>query len=225
MKDTQSPNWFSEDSFAFLTGLAQNNNRDWFTEHKARFQTTCEAPFANLLEALSNRLMDAPIPLEGSKKCMFRMNRDVRFSEDKSPYKTAVSGMLTRDGTKKEMNGIAYIHLDASGGFAACGWYKLQAKDLGPFRDRIVADPDGFSEVIEDLKAANLSLRTEDSLKSMPRGYAEHDGHPHADALKLKSFIVWQDLTKSAWISGDVTDQVEHLVRSSMPLLRYFSNR
>ncbi|MEL6700467.1 MAG: DUF2461 family protein, partial [Pseudomonadota bacterium] len=98
MKDTQ-PHGFTDKSFEFLEGLAANNDRDWFNEHKPTFQEYLETPFANLLEALSNRLADADVTLEGSKKTMFRMNRDVRFSEDKSPYKTAVSGLLTRDGT------------------------------------------------------------------------------------------------------------------------------
>ena len=75
---------FSTESFAFLRELGENNNRDWFNENKAQFTAHLEQPFADLLEALSNRLSDARRPLSGGKSTMFRMNRDVRFSKDKT---------------------------------------------------------------------------------------------------------------------------------------------
>ncbi|MEL6608035.1 MAG: TIGR02453 family protein [Pseudomonadota bacterium] len=222
MKDTQ-PHGFTDKSFEFLEGLAANNDRDWFNEHKPTFQEYLETPFANLLEALSNRLADADVTLEGSKKTMFRMNRDVRFSEDKSPYKTAVSGLLTRDGTKKEMGGIVYVHMDAGGGFAGTGWHNLQAKQLAPMRDKIVEKAEHFDDVLAALDEAGLALDTDNSLSSMPRGYTEHEDHRHAEKIKLKSFLIRMDLPKVAWTSGDVVDRVEGLARGAMPLLRFFA--
>lgn len=78
---------FDAQSFAFLETLAAHNDRGWFTANKAVFTTRLEQPFVHLLETLSNRLADASRPLSGSKATVFRMNRDVRFSEDKRPYK------------------------------------------------------------------------------------------------------------------------------------------
>lgn len=138
---------FTQKSFDFLEDLAANNERDWFQAHKDDFQTYVEAPFLDLLEDLSARLQDSNIPIKGSKKTMFRMNRDVRFSKDKSPYKTSIAAVLTPSGTKKESGGLLYVHMDRSGGFAGTGWYNLSPKALGPFRDAMVDDPDAFSQV------------------------------------------------------------------------------
>jgi len=82
-----SPNGFTDRSFAFLAGLEKNNNAEWFNENKAVFKDSLERPFAEVLEEVSSRLSEAPVPLRGSRTTMFRMNRDVRFSADKSPYK------------------------------------------------------------------------------------------------------------------------------------------
>ena len=84
---------FDIQSFDFLQDLSANNDRDWFHAHKTVFATRLERPFIHLLEALSNRLQDAPRPMSGGKATVFRMNRDVRFSEDKRPYKTNLSGL------------------------------------------------------------------------------------------------------------------------------------
>ena len=102
----------SETSFALLTELAANNSKEWYDAHKADIKTHCLTPFGEMLEHVSNRLIDGPLPLEGSTKTMFRMNRDVRFSKDKSPYKTSVSGMLTPSGTKAEIAGMVYVEMN-----------------------------------------------------------------------------------------------------------------
>ncbi|MEM8553029.1 MAG: DUF2461 domain-containing protein [Pseudomonadota bacterium] len=212
---------FTQDSFKFLAGLKSNNDRDWFNDNKSVFTTKLEAPFAELLEALSDRLSDALQPLRGGKSTMFRMNRDVRFSNDKSPYKTAVSGLLTPSGKKAEANGVCYVHLDATGGFSAVGYYSLSPKQLGPMRDAIIDRADEFDDVMAKLKRAKRRLSDDDMLSAMPRGFSQHADHRHADALKLKSLMIVETLPKSAWLSGDVVDRIEKLARDGMPLLTF----
>ena len=90
----------SDTSFSLLAELAENNRKDWYDANKGDLKTHCLTPFAEMLEHISNRLVDSPYPLEGSAKTMFRMYRDVRFSKDKTPYKSTVSGMLTPSGAK-----------------------------------------------------------------------------------------------------------------------------
>ncbi|MEM1370834.1 MAG: DUF2461 domain-containing protein, partial [Pseudomonadota bacterium] len=110
---------FDKAAFTFLRRLAINNNREWFNDNKTIYKSELEAPMQALLEELSSRLTQLPIPLSGGPKTMFRINRDVRFSNDKSPYKTNVSAVLTPTGTKQHDGGLVYLHLDATGGFAA----------------------------------------------------------------------------------------------------------
>lgn len=212
---------FTRASFEFLEGLAANNDREWFNARKDVFRDTLEAPFAALLEALSNRLSDAPKPLSGGRATMFRMNRDVRFSEDKSPYKTRLAGLLTPSGTKSERSGICYLQLDSTGGFAAAGLHSLSPRELAPIRDAIVERADRFDRVLAALDGAGRSLGEDDALTSMPRGFADHAEHRHADAIKLRSLIVTEDLPKIAWTSGDVVDRAERLARDAMPLLTF----
>lgn len=212
---------FTEASFRFLDGLARNNTRDWFTAHKPDFQDRLEAPFVHLLEALSNRLSDLDRPLSGGAATMFRMNRDVRFSADKRPYKTNVSGLLTPSGTKKEAGGLVYVQLESTGGFAAAGFYNLSPAQLGPIRDAMVADAEVFDRVKEGLAKAGRDLDRTDSLTSMPKGFSEHAEHRHAPELRLKSLIVRQSLPRESWLSGKVADLVEALARDAAPLLAF----
>ena len=115
----------SKTSFDLLDQLARNNTKDWYDAHKADIKTHCLAPFREMLEHVSNRPLDSDRPLEGSAKTMFRMHRDGRFSKDKTPYKSSVSGVLTPSGTKAEMAGMVYVEMNASGGWVAGGFYKL----------------------------------------------------------------------------------------------------
>jgi uncharacterized protein (TIGR02453 family) len=212
---------FDAQSFAFLEGLAAHNDRDWFTANKEVFATRLERPFVHLLETLSNCLADAPLPLSGGKATVFRMNRDVRFSEDKRPYKTSLSGLLTASGSKKEAGGIVYVQLDATGGFAAAGYYGLSPAELGPIRDAMIARAGDFAAIKADLAQAGRDLDRSDSLTAMPKGFADHADHPHAAEIRLKSLILREDLGCDLWLSGEVTDTVERLARDAMPLLAF----
>ncbi|MEM8579264.1 MAG: DUF2461 domain-containing protein [Pseudomonadota bacterium] len=223
MKDMAN-NHFTQTSFDVLEGLAANNTKEWFHENKARYEAYVQSPFLALLEALSNRLSDADRPLEGSKKTMFRPNRDVRFSEDKRPYKTSASGLLTPSGTKSEGGGLVYIHFDPEGSFTGAGFYNLSPKALGPMRDRILAKPDAWDGVKGALAAQGRDLGDENMLTAMPRGYSEHAEHRHADDLKRKSFLLREDLPKSAFLDGDAVDRIEILARDAMPLLSFFAH-
>ncbi|MEM6388719.1 MAG: DUF2461 domain-containing protein [Pseudomonadota bacterium] len=212
---------FQEDAFAFFRELSQNNDRDWFNANKKRFKDGVEAPFIALLEALSNRLSDAPRPLMGGKSTMFRLNRDVRFSEDKSPYKTNASGLLTPTGSKSELAGIVYMQMGAEGGMAVVGFYNLSPKQLGPMREAMIERAGKLDEVLAALDGAGRSLDPSMSLSSMPKGFTEHAEHRHAEIIKLKSLMVREQVPKAEWLSGDVIDRVEALARDCMPLLRF----
>lgn len=216
---------FSPASFSFLDDLALNNNRDWFVSNKAIFERSLETPFIHLLEALSNRLSDMDRPLSGGAATVFRMNRDIRFSADKRPYKTNLSGILTPSGTKKEAGGLVYLHLDSSGGFAAAGFYNLSPAELGPIRDAMVEQAEAFDQVKASLAKAGRNLDRSDSLTSMPKGFADHAEHRHAPEIRLKSLMVRQPLPKESWLSGEVVDHVERLARDAAPLLAFAERR
>ncbi|MDW4500450.1 DUF2461 domain-containing protein [Sulfitobacter sp. D35] len=212
---------FSETSFEILGALAQNNSKEWYDANRARLQEDARAPFADLLERVTLRLEGSRYPLIGSAKTMFRQNRDIRFSKDKTPYKTTVSGMLTRSGTKFDTGGLVYAQIDVEGGMIAAGFYKLAGPELGAMREAILRDAERFARIRSDLEARGLALGTEDRLKSMPRGYADKADHPQADALRLKSFILREDVPKPAWISGEIVERLAAFVETVGPLLDF----
>lgn len=212
---------FTPKSFDLLEGLAANNDKAWYEEHRKDFEAYLRQPFAEVLEQATAGLSETDVPLMGGPKTMFRQHRDIRFSKDKSPYSTHVSGVLTPSGTKAEKEGLVYVHLDSSGGFVACGFYQLKPTDLGPIRDRILEKPEEFAGVLKDLEAAGFSLSDENKLTTMPRGYKEYEGHEYADYLKLKSFMVQIHLGRGAWLDGDIVDCIVGYAKSCASLLAF----
>jgi len=212
---------FTRKSFDLLEGLTANNEKSWYDEHRDEFESYLRKPFGEVLELATDRLVETNVPLAGGPKTMFRQNRDIRFSKDKSPYSTYVSGLLTPSGTKAEKDGVLYVQLDRSGGMIACGFYKLKAAELATIRDKIIEKPEAFSCVLQDLDNAGLSLSDEDKLTSMPRGYEAHDTHEYVEYLKLKSFIVQTSLSQSAWLNADIVERIVSYAKGCASLLEF----
>ncbi|MBO9547379.1 TIGR02453 family protein [Caulobacter sp.] len=109
-------NGFAPSDLEFLKGLAAQNDREWFTAHRAIYDDGLKPALADLIGALNEAFAARGLPLSGDpKKSVFRIHRDVRFSKDKRPYKTHVSATLTRDGLKMSP-GMAYVHIEPEGG-------------------------------------------------------------------------------------------------------------
>lgn len=162
-------NGFGPEAFAWFSDLADNNDRDWFTAHRDVYDTAVRGPLTELLEELAG---DAPVWLA-------RPNRDVRFSKDKSPYKTRCYGTI---------DGRLYTELSGEGLFAGTGAYGMDAGQLSRFR-AAVNDPSSGGElesIVGSLDAAGIATWGE-ALKTAPRGY-DRD-HPRAKLLRHKMLI------------------------------------
>lgn len=212
---------FGPESFEFLEGLESCNSRDYVEARRAVLRDNLQKPFAALLEEAGDRLTVAGLSLSGGERTMFRLNRDTRFSNDKSPYKTQVGGLLTRTGTKAESGSLVYVQLSTDGGMVAAGLYQPATQVLNEIRDRMLDDPDAWQAMVGRLSAAGHHLDRESATKSMPRGYAEHKDHRLADDLRLKQYLVHDALDREEWIEGTVADHVVEFVSAVAPLLRY----
>ena len=212
---------FSESTFQCLEELELNNNRDWFIENKKRLEQEVRGPFASLLETLSDLLSENGLPLHGGPKTMFRMNRDVRFSNDKSPYKTFVSGLLTRTGTKDISTGLIYIHLDSRGGFVVSGLYQPPTERLYELRTSMIEKQSEFSATLNSLRRAGLELDPTDATKNMPRGFSEYSDHEHSESLKLKNIMVRRDLQPSEWWKPGFDTELVQFAMASRPILEF----
>ncbi len=222
---TAAGSGFAKRSFEFLRGLSDHNEAPWFHAHRDEYRETLEEPFADLLEHVSRRLADTPTPLRGGRETMFRINRDVRFSADKSPYRCEVSGLLTPSGTKTESTGLVYVQIHADGGAFAGGLYQPSATRLQPLRRRMLEHPRQFATVMSSLAESGRELDRSDAVKTMPRGFAQHADHRWADIVRLKQLVVQEDLPMSTWVDDTVADRVVAFVADLSALFDFVSEK
>jgi uncharacterized protein (TIGR02453 family) len=183
----------------FATELKMNNNRPWFIEHKADFdlaRTRFEEFVADLILDLSKTE-----PLGGltPKDCIYRLNRDLRFSQDKTPYKPYLSAYIAPGGRKSKLMGY-YVHLEPGNVMLAGGLYDPEPRQLTAFRDAIARDAREFKSIITQRKFVEFfgSVGGE-SLKTIPRGFSQD--HPEAALLRLKTVTVMHHVTDAAAIA------------------------
>ena len=213
--------FFTKESFKILAELRANNEKAWMEENRVRVDTLCREPFEKMLGAISFAMQVHDISLTGSKKTMFRLHRDVRFSKNKAPYNSHVSGLLSPGGTKNEGRGVLYLQINPDGGRMGCGHYMLDAKALAPLRDKMVEIPGSFKRALEAVQDGGFDLSMDNSLTNMPRGFKEHADHELADYIKLKSLAVRVDITKAEWIKGDIIERAVSLAQACGPLLAF----
>ena len=139
--------------FDFFEELAHNNNRDWFLANKKRYEKDAKEPFLRLVEAIVAALdsTEPDLSLIPSKQMLFRINRDVRFSKDKRPYKEHLSASLARFGTKDKLYPGHYLQLSAGESMMAGGAYFFEEKPmLNKVRQFIADNPERFTELIDN---------------------------------------------------------------------------
>ena len=205
----------SKDTLQFLDDLKANNNRDWFLDNKKRYEA-----FKKDYQLLVADLLDAMKPLDPSlemlevKNCTFRINRDIRFSKDKTPYKSHL-GIWLSSGAKGLNRSGYYIHLENGSSFIAGGLYCPEANDLKKMRKEIAYFHEDLEAILNEKefkKEFNDFDRDEkNTLKNPPRGYEKE--HPAIDLLKLKSFESSQKINFSTAGTKDfVTTVSEKLI-------------
>ncbi len=212
---------FNPEAFTFLKKLAKNNQREWFLPRKPIFEEQLQKPMARLLFAIERELAKKKLPLAANpKSVLFRIYRDIRFSEDKSPYHTHVSGALSRNG-KKDTPGMLYVHIGEKEQFAGIGFWQPERPALTNWRLSMQAAPKKFLEVVKQLKRKGLELSNTYSLKRMPRGFEALEKSPLAGFLRLQSFAVIRPITKAEVLSPDLPLQIARFALAAKPLLDY----
>lgn len=209
-------------AFTFLDGLAAHNEKPWFEAHRAAYEASVKEPTGALVESVAAALLARGLPLEGTpRRSGFRIHRDVRFSKDKSPYKTAVGSVWYRQGSGKDGAGVVYFHLAPRGCFTAAAFHMPDADVLGAIRERIRVQPEAFLAMSAGLRDHSLALAPEGSLSRMPRGYEDMAASPVAPALKLRSFLVRRPVTDSVAQSPDLIDAIVAMAADALGLLRF----
>lgn len=196
------------DTFKFLAAIKENNNREWFQEHREAYDRAWQN-MKDFTQAVINglaqtdRYISEDIPIS---KCLFRIYRDTRFSKNKAPYKTWLGAGISTAGRK--LNGPEYyLHIQPGNSFAAGGYWRPEKEHLAAIRQEIDYNGAKLQELLaEPGFKQHCQLDTEEQLKRPPSGFDE--GNPYIELIKLKSFTVSEPLTDAALSEPDGLERV-----------------
>ena len=213
--------YFSPRLFQFLRELETHNDRAWFEANRERYEAHVKEPMLRFisdlgtpLRKISPHLEVDPRPVGGS---MFRIHRDIRFSKDKSPYKTHVGAHFphARAGPDESAPGF-YIHLEPAHSIGGGGLWHPDSAALRRVRDRIATRPREWNAIAD----AGISVDGE-SLKRVPPGYTPD--HPLAEALKLKDFYVMEQFSEKQVCAADFIKTFTDACRAAAPLMKFLT--
>lgn len=208
----------------FLAELSENNNRAWFVMNQPRYEIL-RAEFLELVTRLIADIskFDPAVAACNPKKALFRINRDVRFAHDKSPYKTTFSAAITASGLKKPSQGggpAYYFQIDENEKLlVAAGEYMPPSDRLLAIRQHVIGDATGFGKLLKNRKLNDNfgGLQQEGKLVRPPKGFAADS--PHVEWLKLKSFIIWKETSLKTRIPADLGKEVLAGFKDAYPLV------
>ena len=208
----------------FLNTVIKNNNKPWFDAHRTQYETA-RADFKELVEKLiiSIGIFDAPIGQLEAKNCLFRINRDVRFSKDKRPYKNNFACYFNFAGKKGNGAGY-YLHIEPGNSFAAGGIWMPESPVLAGIRQEIDYNFRAWKKVIENKNFKTTfteGLKSETSLVRPPKGYDEIN--PAIEYLKMKSFIVTKHFPDKLLQDKFLLKEVTGTFKTMKPLIDFIN--
>lgn len=202
----------------FIKQLTKNNNRDWILKNRPAYLNAKEN-FEIFVQEIIDQVVEFDPIIKGleAKNCIFRINRDVRFSNDKSPYKTNFGAFIVKGGKKNgDKYAGYYVHIEPGKSFIAGGAYVPPAPWLAAIREKIDEEPDRFIKIITNKDFIKEFGKLEgETLKKAPKGYPSD--HPHIEYLKFKSFLAMNYVKDETVLSGKYADYVLRVFKTMQP--------
>ena len=192
--------WRSE-AVEFFEGLEVDNSRTYWQAHKSVYEQEVKRPMEELLEELGKEFGDGKI---------FRPNRDIRFSLDKSPYKTAIAGTLSRGG---------YISFSADGLGVGSGLYMPMSDQLERFRRAVADSRTGkqIEQLVHATRAKGMEVTAHEELKTAPKGYSKD--HPRIELLRMKGMTTWKQWPIAAWVgTAKAKQRIVDVLHAAKPI-------
>lgn len=189
-----------EAALDFYEDLEDDNSRAFWMAHKSVYENAVLAPMAELADELSEEFGEVKI---------YRPNRDIRFSADKSPYKTQIGATI----------GTGYVQLSARGLAAGNGMYVLAPDQLDRYRQAVAHDVTGaeLERIVAAVTGDGITLTSHDSLKTAPRGYPPD--HQRIDLLRHKGLVAWREWPVEPWLgTASAKDRIRDFLAQSQPL-------
>src|SRR4051794_7657800 len=214
---------FSPELFAFLRDLGKNNDREWFTANKDRYVAHVQEPALAFIEDVGMRLPEISRHFVADARpnggSLFRIYRDVRFSKDKSPYKTNI-GIQFRHARSRDVHAPGfYLNLEPDRVFVACGSWRPDRDTLHAFRTAIASKPGRWRAVVEEPPFNERFTLGGESLKRPPAGFDKD--HELIEELKRKDFIASAVLSEDDVVAGDFLDRFITLCGAADPFMRF----
>ena len=219
---------FTPDFIQFLRELPANNNRDWFLENKKRYEKSVKIPFEKFISEFIDELKNvetqsiASLPADlTAKECIFRINRDVRFSKDKSPYKIHVSALISPTGRKSVHGFGIYVELSGEHVRLYSGAYMPSTELLQKVREKIYENPEVLEKLVADKKfKENFGEIRGEQNKRIPKPFSEiAEKHP---LILNKSFYYFKEYAPEIVLEKDFINQLMEDYKIIQPLNRFF---
>ncbi|WP_372801802.1 DUF2461 domain-containing protein [Lutibacter sp.] len=206
----------SKSTLEFLSRLKEHNNRDWFNEHKPKFQIE-----QNKVKQFYNSIMEQLKTHDDIEQLkMYRVYRDVRFSKDKTPYKPHFAGSFSR--ATKKLRGGYYLRIRPGESFLAGGFWQPNKEDLLRIRKEFEMDSQEIREIMNDKNFRNFFGKLQgDSLKTAPRGFDK--SHPDLDLIRMKQFIVVRNFSDEEVLASNFLEEIDQSYKAMRPYFNYMS--
>jgi uncharacterized protein (TIGR02453 family) len=215
---------FPKEGLRFLKKLKRNNNRTWFENHKHEYEEFLKLPMQSFIFSLQPYFAGfAPEFDLSPKRSIFRIYRDIRFSNDKTPYKSHIAAHFVLRGKEKGFLGSGYyFHVEPGEVFIGGGIYMPDSDQLKGIRKAVSERSDEFLAIISSRKFKKTFGKLEgNKLQRIPKGYDE--SHPMADWLKLKQFFVGKSLPEAASHKPTLVDTIAAICEDAAPLVKFLN--
>jgi uncharacterized protein (TIGR02453 family) len=212
-------------TLSFLKKLKKNNNKPWFDAHRAQYEAA-RIDFSNFIQLLIDALQIKDTTITGmtSRECLFRINRDIRFSKDKQPYKTNFGASIKRGGRKSGFAGY-YFHLEPGNSFIGGGLWMPEPAVLKNVRQEIDYNWNEFQALVKDKNFkkiyGDLYMAEGMSLSTTPKGYEKDN--PAATYLKLKGFIAETSVSDEELVKGSLHKKTLTAFEALQPMLNFIN--
>lgn len=223
---------FTEATIKFLHGLKKNNNKEWFEGHRDAYERDLREPFKSLVNTMSELFRTNKLPITANPKTsLFRINRDIRFSKDKSPYKTHVGAWFPLESISKEDWSGFYIGIEPKGAKDLTVWlgggsYQPEPPQLKKIRQHVSSEFKTLEKLLKDAtfkKEFPEGFAEGEMLKRIPQGFSEDD--PAAEYLKRKSFYFNAPLSRDEILSEKLPEILLRKYKAALPLTMFLAGK
>ncbi len=213
---------FTEDTIKFLKSLKKNNKKEWFDKNRDKYESYLRQPMMNLIDALSPELKKIDPDIVLNYKSIFRINRDLRFSKDKTPYKTHYAAAFCFERTKKAELPHVYFHIEPGELIIAAGQYSMEPVNLKKIRYKIFSEFDDYLAIINHKEFKKLYGEVIGVKQMRPAtGYEEVTDEQLAEILKMKQFYVFRSYKPEVAFDTSFVDLILHHAKVSHDFVKF----